>query len=332
MPTPPTQCPACGAAQLRWVTLRRGRVPIDALQCQVCQKLAVEEDWIAPLHPIMPGRCWNCGDRRDPDHCVTCGLTRQEDVQVHDELRHIVFEEVDPTSGTLSLLDAAKVASRNGRRLLALKLATAATITNENEQGDQARGLRTWLLSAIGEPKAALEDAKQWVEGQTDASALAWASYGHQLQASQSPGTAADAYEKSLRKSPKQHNIRARRAQLLIELGRGGQALEEVIRVLSTEGIDDATFSIASQVAEHLCDEFETQNRDDEVARLLEKAAGYVDRSPSLLAHRARVLGRSDAAAAQRDLKAARRLAPDLPIYARVEKVLRAQKHSWWPW
>ena len=49
------------------------------------------------------------------------------------------------------LLDAARKASREGRRLIALKLTTAAASTNEADNGDVARALRVWLLSAIGE-------------------------------------------------------------------------------------------------------------------------------------------------------------------------------------
>lgn len=322
----PKTCPKCGSDQLRWLTLRKGRIPVDVLQCQKCGVGVAEEDWMAPVPPLVPGRCLNCGERRDFDTCSNCGLSRTEDVQVHDELRFMV----DPNA---NLLDAARTASRVGRRLLALKLATAAAATNENNQSETARALRIWLLSAIGEAEAAVEDAKVWVEGQQDPSALAWASYGQQLQAGGYPGGAADAYEKSLRKNPKQHNIRARRAQLLLELRRGGQALDESIKVLSTEGLDDATIQIANAIAEKLCDDFEGQYRDDEVQRLLEQAGEYVERSPKLLAHRARLAAQQgDASAAKRDLKKARNLDPELEIYERVERALKPARSSWWRW
>lgn len=322
----PTVCPKCSSTELRWLTLRKGRIPIDVLQCQACSVGVAEEDWVAPLRALIPGRCWNCGERRDLDNCVSCGLTRAEDVQVHDELRFMLGPEA-------SHLDAARAASRSGRRLLALKLATAAAAMNETNHGEVARALRIWLLAAIGEPHCALEDAKTWVEHTQDPSALAWASYGQQLQNSNSPGVAADSYEKSLRKNAKQHNIRARRAQLLLELGRGGQALDEVIRVLQTEGLDDPTVTIASAVAEKLCDGFENQYRDDEVARLLQFADQYVARSASLLAHRARVLAQQgDLTGAKRDLRAARKLNPSLEMYERVERAMKPARTSWWRW
>jgi tetratricopeptide (TPR) repeat protein len=281
---------------------------------------------MAPLAPLVPGRCWNCGEKRDLDHCVNCGLTRQEDAQVHDELRLMVGE-------SLSMLDAARTASRDGRRLLALKLATAAASLNENNQGEVARALRIWLLSAIGEAKCALDDARTWVEQTADPSALAWASYGQQLQNDDHPGAAADAYGEALRKNPKQVNIRARRAQLLLDIDRSGQALDEVVRVYQTEGLDDPTVAIANGVAERLCDKFEAQYRDDEVGRLLDLGAAHVERSAILLAHRARVLAaQGDLNGAKRDMRAARKIAPELPIYERVDKAMKPARSSWWRW
>jgi tetratricopeptide (TPR) repeat protein len=324
--TQPTQCSKCGSNDLRWTTLRKGRAPVDVLQCRACGTAAAEDSWDPPLRPLFPGRCWNCGEKRDLDSCVNCKLSRQEDIEVHDELRFMV----DPQANHLK---AARAANARGRRLLALKLATASAATNEDGEGELARALRVWLLSAVGEPQSALEDAKAWVDGVQDPTALAWASYGQQLEASGSPGGAADAYEKSLRKNSKQPQIRARRAQLLIEIARRGQALDEVIRVLSTDGLDDATIDIASAVAENLCDAFESQHRDDEVKRLLEYAGDYVDRSAGLLAHRARLAAvNGDLSTAKRDLKLARSLQPDLPIYDRVERLMRPARQSWWRW
>jgi len=308
------------------MTLRRDRVPVDVLQCQNCGVPVLEEDWMAPLSPAIPGRCINCGERRDFDNCVNCGLTHHEDVQVHDEMRMMV----QPSA---SHLDAARHASRVGRRLLALKLATAAAIGNEGGKGEVARALRIWLLSAIGEPQAALEDAKAWVDTTQDPSAMAWASYGQQLEAGGYPGAAADSYEKALRKDANQHAIRARRAGLLLQLGRGGQAANEVQRVFISEEVDDASMQLAITVAEDLCNKYESQYRDDEIERMLEFAGDYTDRSATLLAHRARVAAQhGDTSTAKRDLKTARRLDPELEIYERVERAMKPVRSSWWRW
>ncbi len=308
------------------MTLRRERVPVDVLQCQSCGVAVSEEDWMAPLTPLLPGRCMNCGERRDFDNCVNCGLTHHEDVQVHDELRFMVDPKV-------THLDAARQASRMGRRLLALKLATAAAVLNEHGQGDVARALRIWLLSAIGEPQAALEDSTAWVETTQDPSAMAWASHGQQLENGAYPGGAADSYEKALKKNGKQHGIRARRAGLLHQLGRGGQAANEVARVFVAEDVDDTSLALAIAVAEDLCNQYETQYRDDEIERMLEYAAAYTERSATLLAHRARVAAqRGESGSAKRDLKLARRIDPELEIYERVERAMKPVRSSWWRW
>lgn len=321
-----TNCPKCGSDQLRWMTLRRSRVPVDVLQCQSCGVAVLEEDWMAPIQPLVPGRCLNCGERRDFDQCLGCGLTQHEDVQVHDELRFMV----DPNA---SMLDAARNASRVGRRLLALKLATAAATSNDHRESEVARALRIWLLSAIGEPQGALEDAKAWVENQRDPSAMAWASYGQQLQNGAFPGGAADAYEKSLKKNPEQHAIRARRAGILLQLGRSGQASAEIIKVFSAEGADEGSISLALQVGADLCTMYETHYRDDEIERIIEFAADHVERSATLLAHRARVAAQQgDTSSAKRDLKKARKLDPELEIYERVERAMKPARSSWWRW
>jgi tetratricopeptide (TPR) repeat protein len=267
----------------------------------------------------------NCGDTRRAGVCVTCGLAAQEDAEVHDELRQVI-------AAKHTLLNAAREASRQGRRLIGLKLATAAASLDEEGQAEVARALRIWLLSAIGESISALEDAKAWVEQTTEPSAIAWASLGQQYQHAGFPGSAADAYSKALTKDPTQHPIRARRAQLLMQMHREGQASEEACIVFE-EQADDHAISLAIEVAEQLADLYETGYRDDEIARLLTRAGAYAERSARLLAHRARLSAlNGDVSAARRDLKIARRLNPTLDAYERVERTIKPQRTSWWRW
>lgn len=320
-----TQCTKCGSSQLRWATMRKN-VPFDLLQCQNCGHVLEQQDWMPPLLPLFQGRCINCGNSRSNGRCMGCRLSYEEDIQVHDELRFMVDPDLD-------LLDAARKASRMGRRLIALKLATAVAALDEGEQADIARALRVWLLSAIGESQAAVADAKAWVEHHPDAPAMAWASYGQQLQHAGVPGTAADAYQRALQKDPYQHMLRARRAQLLFQLHRDGQALEETIRVFSNGADDEKAIQIAVEVAGQLCNKFEASNRDDEIGRVLEHGQPFADRSALLLAHRARLAAMNgDGSRAKRDLKRARRLDPELEIYERVERAIRPERGSWWRW
>ncbi len=319
-----TKCPKCKAQQAKWVTLRHS-VPVDVFQCQACGTAIEEQDWMAPTLPISKGRCVNCGDRRVDGVCGNCGLSEQEDTEVHQELRQEIGAQ-------LTLLNAAREASKVGRRLIALKLATAAAVGNEAGQGDVARALRIWLLAAVGETLSALEDAKAWVEQNPDPPSLAWASLGQQYQHNGFPGSAADAYAKALAKDPKQPVVRARRAQLLMQMRREGQASEEACLVFDAGG-DDSAIALATEVAETLSDLYELQFRDDEVERLLERAGPYVDRSAKMLAHRARIAAvNGKISQAKRDLKAARKLIPEMELYERVERAITPQRTSWWRW
>lgn len=300
-------------------------MPIDVLECGACRTPLLEEDWMAPVMPYVPGRCINCGERREYDTCPNCGLNRDEDAQVHDELRFMV-------SPDHSLFDAARIANKAGRHLMALKLATAATALDKDGNADRAHALRIWILSAIGENQAAVEDARLWSEGSQDPPIIALISYGQQLEANAFPGAAADVYRKVLRKDPSLHQFRARRAGLLLQLSREGQAIDESCRVL--ENADDPeAVEIAIQVAEALCDSFEGQYRDDEIDRMLERAGAFVEQSPKLLAHRARLSAvNGDPSGAKRDLKKARKLNAELDIYERVERAIKPARSSWWRW
>lgn len=319
-------CPKCQATDFRWNTDRRGPVPVDLLQCTQCGTVVAEEDWMCPVLPLIPGRCMNCGERRNQDVCPNCQLTRAEDEQVHDELRFMVSPEH-------SLFDAARIANKHGRRLMALKLATAAAATNENQKGDQARALRIWLLAAVGEQQGAIEDGRAWVESSQDPPGIAWASYGGQLEAGEYPGAAADAYKKALQKEPRQHLLRAKRAKLLMGMRREGQAIDEATTVLQYGGDDPKALEIALECAEDLCDLFETQLRNDEIDRLLDFAEEHVEGSAKLLGHRARLAAvNGDPSGAKRDLKKARKLDPELDIYERVERAIKPARSSWWRW
>ena len=179
---------------------------------------------------------------------------------------------------------------------------------------------------------AALDDARAWVENLKEAPSVAWASLGQQQQHAGFSGAAAESYGKALAQDPTQATIRARRSVLLMELGREGQAAEDACLVLENEA-DERTLEIAIEVAEKLCDKFESAFRDDEVQRIVERAGVHAEQSAVLLAHKARLAAmEGDDVTAKRELKKARRLQPDLPLYERVERLVRPQRTSWWRW
>lgn len=317
-------CSRCSSRESRWVTMRRP-IPVDVRQCTACGLVLEEEDWVPPFRVLYPERCINCGDRRVDEICIACGLSREEDHQVHDTLRdHVAPDE--------NMLAAARNASRQGRRLLALKLATAAAARDAGGQGEVAHALRIWLLSAIGEAPRALDDAKAWVDRDEDPSHLAWASYGQQLQHQGYPGAAADAYGKALVKEPARHGIRATRAKLLLELHREGQALNEIATIFHNTD-EPKAIAQAINTAESLLGFYDKTSRDDEIDILLGYVGRHTNQSALLLGHRARLAAAGgNVAEAKRDLKAARQLEPDLPIYDRVLRLLKSARTSWWRW
>jgi tetratricopeptide (TPR) repeat protein len=321
--TTPTRCPTCQSPDLRWTTVRRS-VPVDVLQCQGCGARLAEEDWMPPLAPLLPGRCVNCGDRQDYDVCIGCGLTAAEEVEVHDELRRMVTADD-------SLLGAARTALAQGRSLLSLKLATASAAYDAADS-EAARALRVWLLARLADPATAIDDAKAWVDSADEPSALALATLGRQLEAD-FPGPAADAYERALRRNRNQPLVRARRARLLLSMSREGQAYEELGRVFETPTLDPPALEAALPVSEALCELFERQQRDDEVRRLLERVGAHSEQSAALLAQRARLAALAgDLNSARADLKKAKRLQPEHPIYERVDALLQPAQKSWWRW
>lgn len=319
------RCPKCSSPNIRWVTLRQ-TVCVDVLQCQACGTALAEEDWTAPLLAMRSGRCMNCGDVRRRGVCNGCGLDQHEDAQVHDELRQVI-------NSRAGFLANAREAAHQGRRLLALKLATAAAAFNEDGQGEAARGLRVWLLGAIGEVNAATEDAKAWIEESPDPSAVAWAGLAQQYQNAGFPGSAADAFGKALAKDPSQHTIRARRASLLMGMRREGQASEEAMLVLENPASPAEAIDIALTVAVQLCDLYESQLRDDEIELIAQRCGPHVERSAKMLTHRARVAAvKGDIPSAKRDLRAARAMEPENPTYDKIDILVKPQQKSWWRW
>jgi len=236
---------------------------------------------------------------------------------------------VSPRHG---LFEAARVANEAGRRLMALKLATAAAAFAPAGKDTGPRALRIWILAAIGEQNSALEDARVWVKSYQVAPTMALASYAQQLQQSGQAGAAVDVYQQAIEQEPDQHILRARRAELLMVLGREGQALRQTVRVFE-HATDNASRAVAVTVAGKLCDSFASQHREDEIQDLLGQVGPNMDQSPKLLGYRALLAAaQGNTSGAKRDLKRARKLNPELPIYEKVERALAPSRGSWWRW
>lgn len=315
-------CPECRKGKLTWETRRRGDLPVDVFACDSCGYVLAEEDWQLPLLPLRPGRCRNCGGLVRTNLCVACGLHVTEDVAVHEELRQLVH----PTADALS---AARLAVAMGRKLVALKLATAAAADGPSPA--DARALRIRLLQEIGEEASALSDARQWTQDAPN-DAPAWASAALAFGAASRTGEAIAAYARALEIDPTDVAVRARFARLLLDVRRFGQALEQAYQVLASPGDRQATLTALEVVAEYT----ETLVRHREVLatrEVLTRLGARTRNHVVFLCASAWLADQDgDAQRAASDLVAARRLQGDHPLVGELAASVRPPRRSWWGW
>ena len=317
-------CSSCNSTQLQWKTVRE-HVPFDVLYCTACEEVLAQDDWDAPLLPIDRKRCLNCGGHYANEVCDGCGLSYEEVLQVHDELRDLI----DPNLGHL---EAARQAARDGRHLLALKLASAAALFDKPSRAVRARAIRVHLLATVDNPQTARDDAREWTQQEGDVPAIAWALYGKQLDACKIMGAALEAFERSLAIDPNQTSLRIRKAEILVAMGREGQGGKEIQNLLKKK-LDERNVQRLIPLIEQLVCFHADGLRDDQVLEILQNVTSVVERSPILLIHRARIAALDgEQAAAKRDLKIARKLDPDRPEYQKVEHLMKSERSSWWQW
>ncbi len=319
----PSRCPSCKKGVLRWETRRDGARPVDTFACERCDYVLAEEDWHIPLQALAAGRCRNCCGRRVDGQCVDCGLAITEDAEVHEELRRLIHPTAD-------LLASARLAVAMGRRLIALKLSTAAAL--DGPQPDVARCLRIQLLRAVGEERPALSDAREWVHGDGQHSATAWAAFADELEVNRKPGEAIEAYLKALELAPNAHGVRARFARLLFDLQRYGQAHEESLVVLDHPGNREATLT-ALEVMAGYTELLLLRGEAMAVREILDELGPRSTRHPVFLcASAALAIQEQRMAEARKDLKAARKLQGDHPLIEKLEGLARSQKKGWFKW
>lgn len=285
--------------------------------------MLAEEDWHIPLGALQANRCRNCCARRLDGRCVDCGLALHEDSEVHEELRRLIHPTAD-------LLASSRLAVAIGRRLIALKLATAAAL--DGPQPDVARCLRIQLLRAIGEEAAALSDAREWVHTEGRSSATAWAAYADELEVHRKPGEAIEAYLKALELAPNAHGVRARFARLLMTLQRYGQAHEEALVVLEHPGNREATL-VALEVMAAYLELLLLQGEALAVREVLAELGTRAVRHPVFLCASAAIaLQEQRLPDAKADLRKARKLQADHPLVAKVEGLIKASRKGWFKW
>jgi tetratricopeptide (TPR) repeat protein/uncharacterized protein YbaR (Trm112 family) len=311
-------CPECRKGTLGWTTVREDDRPVDQLKCDRCGYVLAIEDWHIPLSPVRDGRCRNCGGVRYQGSCLDCGLSEEEDLEVHEELRSLVH----PTADRLA---CARLAMAMGRRLIALKLATAAA--HDGPQPSVARALRINLLKQIGETRAAMSDARQWTV-ESPSEPVAWAAFADQLITMDRRGEAIAALQKALELDPEAHRVRARLAQLYLDLERWGQAQAEARKVLAQKGDREATLAALEVIARYV--ELLIRRREVKaVEDALKQLGPRARRHPTFLCASAWLAWRNENdSLARRELKLARKLQANHPLLQDMENLVKGRR--WW--
>ena len=319
-----SKCSNCGSKNTSWRTDKR-QVPVDVLYCSDCTTVILEEDWDAPITPLDTSKCISCQGTYQDDECVRCGLSSEDGIAVHYELRDLV----DPSQ---SPIEAARVAAREGRHVMALKLATMAVYKGDFAAAERGRALRVHLLASLEGPSVAREEAEMWVKNVQPAPAIAWALLGKQRYACDAFGSAIAAYQEALKIDPNQATVRIRCAELLMKVGREGQAGAELLHVFNASP-EERIVARAVNVLEQLVTTHASNYRDDQVEELLKQFASIVPTSASLLIHRARIAAiDGNKKQAEADFARAQKLEPNREDYAKLQRLLKPERSSWWQW
>ncbi len=264
-----------------WVTRQIKGEPRD-LKVEDGKAVAVAA-WRAPLRPLEPEACANCGagrhygsgpidPHRDPPIiCPSCGLTEREDRDLHRRyaLKH----------GSSDLCVAAEAAAARGRKVLAVKLATAAFHYGDEPQ--RARQLRGRLLREIGLAQLAEEE-----DTLTD----------EDTSVPDQPIVA----------EVRDMSTRLARARLRLENDELVAAGSDAVEVLADEALRPEALAVLVRVAELLTDQ-----DPEQVVDMINAAAPHSHRTPDLCFALARAeYARRKLSACRRWLLHTRRLAP----------------------
>lgn len=316
-------CPRCASGTLSWTSRVTKNSPVDVLSCASCGHIAAEEDWVVPMRLPRPGGCCNCGGLRKNGVCSSCGLSADEDELVHRELRDLI----DLRS---TMFAAARIAAEAGRKLMALKLATAAYL--EDPSLEAPRALRLELLRALGATEDALSDARSWIGEEGANSPLAWTAYGELLRELGRKGEAVEALRHTLDIVPHQHMVRAKLAELLLSIDRYAMAKEEALGVVRVAPESDAAELALSVLGQYLRRLIQQQDFT-EVQTVLVDIGPPANREANLLCGLAwMAYFRQEPEEIERNLKAAYRLEPENELCKDLERRAMPKKKAWWKW
>lgn len=264
----------------RWTTRTVEGQPRDIKIDATTNTAIAIASWTAPLEPLRPNHCANCGGPRElPDgvtisgggvripspRCTRCGLSADEDLRHH--------QDIITRLGESTFADAAERASRTGRHVLALKVATAGAYYGEDR--DRSRAQRIRELERVGASEVAQADVRAWLETARPLTATCLRIVELQVKARQHQA-ALSTLNEGLRRSPTDRALLLRLAQLHHELDDEQHAIPLALRCLGPEDEHSlAALEIVLVYAEALLQD----HRANESADLINRAAPYAHRN-----------------------------------------------------
>jgi tetratricopeptide (TPR) repeat protein len=256
-----------------WATVRIQGIPTEILREKKTGKPLRMAQLMVPLLPLRIGRCANCGGERkltvtmiapgeavDPSpKCTDCGVSLRSDHRFHLNLARR-FQSED-------FLEAGERAARSGRKVVALKLATAAWHWGPNPP--LARSVRLERLRDLGEHELSEKEARVWFSEEHSPDWVAGLLVDLLLRRGDQDAAFAVLTE-GIQRDPKNRKLRLERAELHEERGQRAEASEDAISVL---GRGDRLAREAMRIIQRLTEAWLVDEEPEEAHTIFQQAA-----------------------------------------------------------
>jgi tetratricopeptide (TPR) repeat protein len=238
---------------LQWTNRMVDDQHADVYFCASCGTVHRTEKYSVSLRFPYHDRCVNCGgdlratgpvlagEAPDPSRlrCTLCGLTAEEDHELHDRLAAL-----HPEGGYLV---ASEALADSGRYVLALKLATAETRWGPNPVAGEVQRLAVY--EAMNEVDRALDEAYEWSENEGCPSEV-WGVIAGLEAASGNIRGAMAALERGLQGHPENHGWWADYAELNMDQDDRPGALRAAAKALGDPTTEARAIAVLVEAGE----------------------------------------------------------------------------------